>query len=205
MKEIASSPQIYLLLKRFQEDPSSRVFAPLAEAYRKSGFAEEAVSVAREGLKFHPNFISGRVALARALYDLQRYSEVVEEMRPVLREVPDNIIAQRLFAESCLMTGLVLEALSAYKMLLFFQPQDAELAGIVQELETKAYQDGSLVLRQDAPEESAAFSIMSAQDVLPGDAEPANVRDRWIRQIEGLQDLLQKVERYRVAPVSETR
>ena len=57
-------PIIYEYLKKYQEDPSSRVFAPLAESYRKAGLADEAIEIAREGLRVHPNFVGGRVALA---------------------------------------------------------------------------------------------------------------------------------------------
>ena len=57
------SPMIYDYLKKYQEDPTSRVFAPLAEAYRKAGLIDEAIEIAREGLRVHPNFVGGRVAL----------------------------------------------------------------------------------------------------------------------------------------------
>src|ERR1700753_1887856 len=93
------SPVIYEYLRKYQEDPTSRVFAPLAEAYRKSGLLDEAVEIAREGLRVHPNFIGGRVALARALFDKKRFDEVVTELTPIVRDAPDNLVAQRVFAE----------------------------------------------------------------------------------------------------------
>src|SRR3954470_6886467 len=99
------SPLIYNYLKKYQEDPNSRVFAPLAEAYRKAGLIDEAIEIAREGLRVHPGFVGGRVALARALFDKKSYEEVVKELTPVVRDVPDNLVAQRLLAESCLMQG----------------------------------------------------------------------------------------------------
>src|SRR3954468_18642982 len=94
------NPIIYNYLKKFQEDPTSRVFAPLAEAYRKAGLVDEAIEIAREGLRIHPTFIGGRVALARCLFDKAAYSEVISELTPVVRDVPDNLVAQRLLAES---------------------------------------------------------------------------------------------------------
>src|SRR6188472_2460074 len=119
-------PVIFEYLKKFQEDPTSRVFAPLAEAYRKAGLVDEAIEIAREGLRVHPGFVGGRVALARALFDKTQYEAVVEELTAVVRDVPDNLVAQRLLAESCLMQGRVAEALGAYKMLLYFSPDDVE-------------------------------------------------------------------------------
>jgi len=169
-------PIIYGYLKKFQEDPSSRVFAPLAEAYRKAGLTDEAIRVAREGLEYHPRFMSGRVALARALFDKKLYSDVIDELSSIVQDVPDNLVAQRLLAESYLFQGRLAEALSSYKILLFFVPTDLETARMVQELEVKAYENGTLVLRSDLGPN----------------------RMGRIQRIEFLQRLLQKVERYRM-------
>jgi tetratricopeptide (TPR) repeat protein len=196
MSKERSNPILYSYLKKYQEDPNSRVFAPLAEAYRKVNRIDEAIEIAREGLKIHPGFIGGRVALARALFDKQLYDEVIEELKPVIRDAPDNLVAQRLVADSYLIQGQVADALGAYKMLLYFAPQDLEAAQLVQELESEAYESGVLVLRNDPkPETVAQFNVQSAQNAF--DQDLAVRKARWIRRVEFLQSLLQKVERYR--------
>jgi predicted Zn-dependent protease len=205
-KAAAGNPMIFGYLKKYQEDPSSRVFAPLAEAYRKAGLADEAIEIAREGLQLHPGFVGGRVALARALFDKSKFSEVVEELQNLVQDVPDNLVAQRLLAESSLMLGNVAEALGAYKMLLFFTPTDTETARIVAELEAQAYEKGSLVLRNDAlrndphddgqeEDAMAGYSVQSVVGAIAGD--PGLKRGAWIKKVERLQVLLQRVERYR--------
>ena len=202
MAKTPHHPLIYEYLKRYQEDPSSRIFAPLAEAYRKAGLIDEAIEIAREGLKIHPGFIGGRVALGRALFDKQLYNEVIDEMTVVVRDVPDNLVAQRLLAESCLVLGRVAEALGAYKMLLYFNPQDEEAARLVLELEAQAYDRGALVLRTDPPEPAIPeFAEQEAGAAIA--ADPDQKRVRRIRQIEYLQDLLQRLERYRARNPSE--
>jgi tetratricopeptide (TPR) repeat protein len=205
-------PLIYSYLKRYQEDPSSRVFAPLAEAYRKVGLIDEAIEIAREGLKVHPSFVGGRVALARALFDKHLYEEVVEELQQIIRDVPDNLVAQRLLAESSLMLGRVADALGAYKMLLYFAPQDPEVVKIVQELEAQAYEKGALVLSTDpkpvenaydyrpdyGPDDKDSETNFSMADTGQAINEDPDVkRKRWVHGIEILQGLLQKVERYK--------
>ena len=187
-------PIIYSYLKKYQEDPTSRVFAPLAEAYRKAGLTDEAIEIAREGLRIHPGFIGGRVALSRALFDKKLYTEVIDELSPIVRDIPDNLVAQRLLAESCLMLGRIMEALGAYKMLLYFSPEDKETARVVQELEAQAYEKGTLVLRTD-PEPMPEFNEKPAASAI--DEDPAEKKASWIKRIEHLQGLLQKVERYR--------
>ncbi|MFL5815426.1 MAG: tetratricopeptide repeat protein [Bdellovibrionia bacterium] len=195
-QKLAGHPQIYEYLKRYQEDPTSRVFAPLAESYRKAGLVDEAIDIAREGLRIHPNFIGGRVALARALFDKKQYSEVIDELGKVVEDVPDNLVAQRLIAESYLMSGRVSEALSAYKMLLYFSPSDEETAKMVQELEAQAYEKGVLVLRTDPKQpEIPEFAEKSAHEAIESD--PALEKARWIAKVERLQTVLQRVERYR--------
>src|SRR5580698_2425157 len=67
-------------LRRFREDPTSRVFAPLAEAYRRMGQVEEAIEICREGLEHHPDFHGGRVALAKCYIDKRLFAEARVEL-----------------------------------------------------------------------------------------------------------------------------
>ena len=126
--------------------------------------------------------------MARALFDLKKYAEVIEQIRWVVQEAPDNLIAQRLMAEASLMIGNVQEALQSYKMLLYFSPGDGETAHLIQELESQAYREGSLVLSADFKEKKAGEAIAS---------DPAAHRDGWVKKIEILQQILAKTEHYR--------
>jgi len=194
------SPLLYEYLKKYQEDPNSRVFAPLAEAYRKAGLLDQAIEIAREGLALHPHFLGGRVALSRALFDAGRFEEVSNELKVVIDQAPDNLVAQRLYAESSLMVGRLSEALRSYKMLLYFSPEDREVAKIVSELEESAYQTGQLQVRVEPSLER--IKIQSAQEVFkagdPGTTPEALERANHIRKIEVLQQLLQGIERLRM-------
>ena len=196
MKEVRGNPQIYHYLRRYQEDPRSRVFAPLAEAYRKAGLLDEAIEIARDGVRIHPHFVGGRVALGRALFDKGDYENVVKELEPIVLDSPDNLIAQKLLAESYLILGRVADALSSYKVLLFFMPQDQEIIGLVQEIETRAYEDGLLVLQRD-PIPLRSYSVSDADTAISKD--PDVRKQEWINQIEMLQGMLLRVERFKLA------
>ncbi|MEW6056506.1 MAG: tetratricopeptide repeat protein [Bdellovibrionota bacterium] len=145
-------PLLLKYLKMFQENPRSKIFAPLAESYRKIGLVDEAIEICREGLAVHPDFIGGKVALARAYADKQSYAQVRALLAPIIEHVPDNLVAQRLLADACLSLGHVKEALESYKMLLYFNPNDHEVVGVVHELETQAYQTGGLLRFEQKPE-----------------------------------------------------
>lgn len=195
-EKIKGNPQIYHYLKRYQEDPSSRVFAPLAEAYRKAGLLDEAIEICKDGLRIHPHFIGGRVALARAFFDKRYYEEVVKELEPVVMDAPDNLIAQRLLADSYLILGRIAQALTSYKVLLYFTPQDDDLAKMVKEIEMRAYEDGALVLQNDTSQ-SKSFSIQGAMKAISED--PLVKKREWMKKVEGLQSLLLRVQRFKLA------
>lgn len=145
-------PLLLKYLKQYQDDPKSRIFAPLAEAYRKIGLIDEAIEICREGLQHHPTFVGGKVALSRALFEKKRHKDVRDLLRTVIDEIPDNLMAQRLLADSSLVLGFLEEALTAYKMILYFNPTDSEVAEIVQELETQSYKGGGLLKMGPSPD-----------------------------------------------------
>lgn len=145
-------PLLLKYLKIFQDDPTSRIFAPLAESYRKLGLVDEAIEICKEGLSANPDFLGGKVALARAYFDKGSYAQVRDLLNPVIDRIPDNLVAQRLLADACLMLGYVREALAASKMLLYFNPSDTEVARLVEELETQTYEKGGLLRVEQKPE-----------------------------------------------------
>jgi len=152
------------------------VFAPLADEYRKAGLLDEAIDIAREGVSLHPSYMGGKVALARALFEKNRYEEVVDILIEVVKRVPDNIVAQKLLGDSYLMLENRAEALNAYQMLAFFQPNDEETERLIRELSEST---------QEVP-----------QSVRKIDSEIRESPKRQ-SQINQLYELLQRVEIYR--------
>lgn len=120
----------------YAQDPNSQVFAPLAEAYRKMGLLNEALEVAREGVKRHPNFAGGRVALARVFYSLEKWEDAAAEFKKVIDLSPENILAHSLLAECYLRLKRPKDALKSYKMLLFLSPENEKAQKAIQKLES---------------------------------------------------------------------
>ena len=96
---MTDNPRIGDLRRRVQKDPASIAFAQLAEEYRRAGDCEEAVRVCETGLARHPAYLSARVTLGRALFELGRYEEARAEFLRVLDASPDNPIAVGKLAE----------------------------------------------------------------------------------------------------------
>lgn len=106
------------------QDPDSRVFALLAEAYRKSGIFDEAVKVAQEGLKKHPHYLSGRVALARAYFEGGQRDLARQEFEKVVASAPDNLMVHRHLADIYIDEGSLSEASKHLKMIVLLDPND---------------------------------------------------------------------------------
>jgi len=96
---MADSSRLDELRGRVDRDPASIAFAQLAEEYRRSGEFEEAVRICLAGLQQHPDYLSARVTLGRALMELQQYDDAKAEFEQVLRSAPDNLIAIRSMAD----------------------------------------------------------------------------------------------------------
>ena len=83
-------------LRIFQENPDSRVFAPLADLYRRLSRLKEAEEICREGIQRHPYYAGGRVALAHVLLDALRLEEALKEAESVVTYYPDNLLARKI-------------------------------------------------------------------------------------------------------------
>lgn len=135
---MAKKNQSALLAKYFsmyQKNPRSKVFAPLAESFRKLGMIEDALKILREGIRHHPNYALGYIVLAHCYYDQEKYDLTYSTLRPIIAQNADNISLQKIFAQACIHLGHLEEALEVYKYLLFMNPQDKFFAEQVKKLE----------------------------------------------------------------------
>jgi tetratricopeptide (TPR) repeat protein len=134
------SPEMERYRAMIVKDPTSRVFAALAELYRKAGMLDEAVRLCLDGTKAHPKYMSGRVALARAYFDKGMIKEAKEEILTVVSITPDNIVAHKILGDIYLLEGDAVSARESFGKVLSLSPDDAESKqklGQAQEISTK--------------------------------------------------------------------
>jgi predicted regulator of Ras-like GTPase activity (Roadblock/LC7/MglB family) len=67
--------------KILDENPSSQIFAALAEAYRKKGELDQAFRVCQTGLKVHPNYGSAHLVMAKINLDKGMYDWAETEVQ----------------------------------------------------------------------------------------------------------------------------
>lgn len=106
-------------------------FAQLAEELRREGAHAEAVDICRAGLAHHPDYLTARVTLGRALIELDRLGEAFTELTSVLDAAPGNLPAIRAVAEIYQRRGLMSEALVHYRRALQLAQHDADLGHTV--------------------------------------------------------------------------
>ncbi|MCB0341984.1 MAG: tetratricopeptide repeat protein [Pseudobdellovibrionaceae bacterium] len=158
-------------IERYQEmlekDPNSQVFAPLAEAYRQMGLIDEGLEVCEAGVKKHPHFAGGRVALARLYLASQRPADAVEHLEKAIELSPENVLAHSLRAETFRQLKEPKRALEAYKMLLFLNPQHEQAQLAVKKLESLTADEFS----------DDVFAMKRLDDVIPQSQSELGIED----------------------------
>lgn len=174
MIESNVTPLIAKYEDQLERDPRSRVFAPLAEAYRKVGLIENAFKVLQKGIRYNPDYLLGYLTLAQCYIDKGEYPLSYSTLRPLAPLHRDNIRLQNLFAVSAEKTGNKSEALDTFKYLLFLQPKDDKVAYHVQRLEKEL---GESALYEEKAEEEIQFDI----DALKPSPELDRALDDWVQ------------------------
>lgn len=73
---------------QWQEDPTSIVFAAIADFFLRYGLVDDALRICLEGLNHHPDFVSGRLVLAKAFLQKKETLRAKEELKKILNQMP---------------------------------------------------------------------------------------------------------------------
>ena len=130
---MANSALIDDLLKQFAANPR-RVFARLANEYRKRGELDSAIEICRSHVPLQPGYISGHIVLGQALYDSGSLDEARTSFETALALDPENLIALRHMGDISSADGDVTSARGWYRQLLEIDPQNEEVASLVESL-----------------------------------------------------------------------
>lgn len=137
----ANQSAIEKYLQLYRREPGSKVFAPLAEAYRKNGQIEHALDIALKGVKIHPDFASGRVTLGRIYMAQKLWEKGLQELKQAADLNPEILLAHKLIGECHLEMHEPQKALEAFKMTLYLDPLDEKAQLMVKKLESLSASD----------------------------------------------------------------
>lgn len=94
-----ATSEIAKLERRYEENPNGYSFAPLAEAYRKSGDPGRALEVLQKGLALHPDYVPASIVLGRVHLDRQDDTAAEQAFSHALGLDPENVIAIKAMAD----------------------------------------------------------------------------------------------------------
>lgn len=114
------------LKARLEKDPSSKLFVPLAEEYRKAGMYDEAIEVLLEELHKQPAYTTARVSLGKIYLERGQTEKARGEFEKVIAAVPDNLFAQKKLAEIYNSAGDTEKAVVCLRKVLEINPRDEE-------------------------------------------------------------------------------
>lgn len=186
----------------YEKKPRSRVFAPLAETYRKIGMLDEALKILKEGIRNHPSYTLGYVVLGNCYFDLQNYEMAYNTIRPFVSQNLENITLQKLFAKTCINLGHLEEALQTFKYLLLLNPKDQNVADQIKLLEDDllvSSEEDEIPSEYTAQEDSDSFNEDDWVQVSFSDSESKSAEtkstdlDEWSVKKNPLEDFKSEI------------
>ncbi|GEM_PF-1536615 len=127
--------ELEYLIDRFKAAPESRLFAPLADAYRKSGDISKAVEICEEGLKRFPDYASAHVILGKCFYDKGATERAKSEFMRVTEIDSENMVALKFIGDILLAEGKTDDAAEYYRKVIAIDPTNEEVGKALDEIE----------------------------------------------------------------------
>jgi len=162
---MAISGEIEKLERRWNENPSGLMFAPLAEACRKAGSPARALEILEHGLRVHPDYVPALIVRGRCHLEMGGMADAQAAFDQALTRDPVNPIALRSLAEVLERMGRPGEAAERIELLLEVDRGDDEARAVLDRLRQLAS------AQTDAPTEAAAAAAESTGAAAPEAAE----------------------------------
>lgn len=129
--------QIAYYQRKYELNPRARVFAPLADLYRKDGQLQEAMRLLEKGLERHPRYVSALVIRARCQLDAGHREEARETFHQILKIDPNNLVVLKLLAEDAARQEDWSEATGLLERVVLLDPTDAPAEAKLTQLRTR--------------------------------------------------------------------
>jgi len=138
--------------KILEADPSSQIFAALAEACRKNGDLEKAFRICQNGLKIHPDYGSAHVIMAKINLDRGLYDWAEIEVEKAAKNDGYTRTVEMLQAEIYIYKGQFNDAIKILRRLSEADPDNSQIKKL-------------LDIAQRIPEEQALMQASHAGSV----------------------------------------
>jgi len=152
------------LKEKFEKDPNSKLFLPLAEEYRKEGMLDEAIEVLQRGIRKHAAYTSARVLLGKIYLEKGMLDEAKTEFESVVKIVPDNLFAYKKLADIYRNTGEAELAIKAFKSILKLNPMDEEAISSLRDVEAVVYPEQAVAVKEQHGETAPSLELRMPEE-----------------------------------------
>lgn len=91
---LEDEPRFDFYWRTWRQNPRSVVFVPLAHLFLDHGFHSQAVAICDEGLAHHPELVSGRLVMARALIATGALQRARAVLHGIIALIPTHVEAR---------------------------------------------------------------------------------------------------------------
>jgi tetratricopeptide (TPR) repeat protein len=157
--------EIRLLQDRYNKAPGTRIFAPLADAYRKNGDVDKAIELCEKGLERYPDYASAHVILGKCFYDKGATERSRAEFERVIEIDPENMVALKFMGDILMSEGDKDASISYYRKILAIDPTNEEVTVKLKDLEDEFrgkeidLSDESQLSKVQGPSELATMTL----------------------------------------------
>ena len=171
---MANSDLINELLAQFNANPR-RVFARLANEYRKAGDPQSAIDLCRTHVPLQPSYISGHIVFGQALFEQGELDEARTAFETAISLDPENLIAIRQLGDIARVTGDSRSARMWYERLLEMDPQNEEIEQYLRDLPAAGAEEPGEIPAATEAEADAGATGQAAEPM----AEPVAAPGAW--------------------------
>lgn len=158
------------LEEKLKNRPESLVFSRLADLYRKTDDVQKAITICESGLQIHPEYVTGRIILARCYNQLENYEDAIKEFINICKLDRRNQISIKMLADIFSKQGMQEKTGDLYNLLYRMDPDNSSLEHLTTVFQGSGKTNLFEILGiEEAPVESvetADISDTMSQDVM---------------------------------------
>lgn len=152
-------------LQRLRRDEHQKIYAPLADCYRRTGLLTDAEDTANTGLDVFPSYLLCREVLGKVFFKRGKLKEAKEQLEKVARIIKDSPELSRVLGKLYIQLEAKEDAIRHLEFVLEKDPFDFEVHNLLVEIKRE--------------EEAAAEEARAAEEGIDmfAEPEPAKVTD----------------------------
>lgn len=159
--------EIKKLNEQLQQNPSSMLFARLADRYLALNEIEKAIDICQSGLRHHPDYSSAYFVLAKCYFARKQYDEAERRLKRVLRLEPTFLQAHKLYSDLMAEIGWTQSSHTSLRRMHEIDP----LFPLTIEEEATGSASESYAASPMTPSAPSALELDTVMDAYPVDAD----------------------------------